>query len=91
MACATGLPTAQQAVRALADRLSGREPRPLHFRYFNQCISLGRRDGLIQFVNADDSPRAAVLPKRPRPCTRRPSFAARSSSGATRPVTGRPP
>jgi NADH:ubiquinone reductase (H+-translocating) len=61
MACATGLPTAQQAVRALADRLSGREPRPLHFRYFNQCISLGRRDGLIQFVNADDSPRATVL------------------------------
>ncbi|PRX45444.1 NADH dehydrogenase FAD-containing subunit [Prauserella shujinwangii] len=62
MACATGLPTAQHAVRALADRLAGREPaRPLRFRYVNQCISLGRRDGLVQFVHADDSPREAVL------------------------------
>jgi hypothetical protein len=23
-------------------------------RYFNQCISLGRDDGIIQFVTADD-------------------------------------
>ncbi|MGP4020677.1 NAD(P)/FAD-dependent oxidoreductase [Saccharopolyspora sp. 5N708] len=61
MACATGLPSAQHAVRALADQLAGRETRPLRFRYFNQCISLGRRDGLIQFVHADDSPREAVL------------------------------
>jgi NADH dehydrogenase FAD-containing subunit len=61
MACATGLPSAQQAVRAIADRLAGREPRPLKFRYVNQCISLGRRDGLIQFVHSDDSPREAVL------------------------------
>lgn len=61
MACATGLPSAQHAMRAIADRLAGRAPRPLRFRYFNQCISLGRRDGLIQFVRADDSPREAVL------------------------------
>lgn len=61
MACATGLPAAAQAVGAFADRLAGRTPKPLHFRYFNQCISLGRRDGLIQFVRADDSPVEAVL------------------------------
>ncbi|QFZ22796.1 NAD(P)/FAD-dependent oxidoreductase [Saccharothrix syringae] len=61
MACATGLPTAQQAVRALAARMAGREPRPLRFRYRNQCVSLGRRDGLIQFVRADDSPVERVL------------------------------
>jgi NADH:ubiquinone reductase (H+-translocating) len=61
MACATGLPTTQRAVRALADRLSGRGSRSMRFRYFNQCISLGRRDGLIQFVRADDSPIEAVL------------------------------
>ncbi|MBP2338566.1 NADH dehydrogenase FAD-containing subunit [Saccharothrix coeruleofusca] len=57
MACATGVPTMQHAVRVLA----GREPEPLGFRYFNQCVSLGRRDGLIQFVDADDNPREAVL------------------------------
>ncbi|WP_020667294.1 NAD(P)/FAD-dependent oxidoreductase [Amycolatopsis nigrescens] len=61
MACATGLPSAQQAVGAIVARLAGREPKPLHFRYFNQCISLGRRDALIQFVRADDSPVEAVL------------------------------
>ncbi|SEG08884.1 NADH dehydrogenase, FAD-containing subunit [Saccharopolyspora kobensis] len=61
MACATGLPSAQHAVRALADRLSGRRPRPLRFRYLNQCISLGRKDALVQFVHADDTPREAVL------------------------------
>ncbi|SDY46522.1 NADH dehydrogenase, FAD-containing subunit [Saccharopolyspora shandongensis] len=61
MACATGLPSAQHAARAIADRLAGRAPRPIRFRYLNQCISLGRRDALVQFVHADDSPREAVL------------------------------
>ncbi|GAA3461755.1 FAD-dependent oxidoreductase [Saccharothrix longispora] len=61
MACATGLPTAQKAVRALARRRRGAEPGPLDFRYVNQCVSLGRRDGLIQFVDADDRPREFVL------------------------------
>ena len=61
MACATGLPVAQAAVRAIAARRAGREPKPFRFRYVNQCISLGRRDGLIQFVRADDTPKEAVL------------------------------
>ena len=61
MACATGLPAAQQAVRALLARLEGREPKPFRFRYVNQCISLGRRDGLVQFVNAADEPKEMVL------------------------------
>jgi len=61
MACATGLPAAQQAIRALLARREGRTPKPFKFRYVNQCISLGRRDGLIQFVNANDEPKEAVL------------------------------
>lgn len=61
MACATGLPAAQRAVRSIAARAAGRTPAPLRFRYVNQCVSLGRRDGLIQFVRADDSPREAIL------------------------------
>ncbi|MCI2422410.1 FAD-dependent oxidoreductase [Saccharopolyspora sp. K220] len=61
MACATGLPSAQHGIRALANDLAGRPTAPLRFRYFNQCISLGRRDALVQFVHADDSPREAVL------------------------------
>ncbi|MFC6082974.1 NAD(P)/FAD-dependent oxidoreductase [Sphaerisporangium aureirubrum] len=61
MACATGIPSGQQAARAIAARLSGREPRPLRFRYFNQCISLGREDGIVQFVHTDDTPRRAAI------------------------------
>ncbi|MFI7672894.1 NAD(P)/FAD-dependent oxidoreductase [Actinophytocola sp. NPDC049390] len=61
MACATGMPSAQQAVRAILARRDGKDPKPFRFRYVNQCISLGRRDGLIQFVNADDRPKEAVL------------------------------
>lgn len=61
MACATAMPVAQHAVRAIAARLDGREPRPLRYRFVVRCISLGRRDGLIQLVHADDSPREAVL------------------------------
>lgn len=65
MACATGMPAGQQAARAVIARLAGREPRPIRFRYLNQCVSLGRRDGLVQFVRTDDSPRSAVLTGRP--------------------------
>jgi NADH:ubiquinone reductase (H+-translocating) len=61
MACATGLPVAQQAVRAILARRDGRPVKPFRFRYVNQCISLGRRDGLIQFVNRFDEPVEAVL------------------------------
>jgi NADH dehydrogenase FAD-containing subunit len=61
MACATGLPVAQQAVRAIAARRAGREPKPFRFRYVNQCVSLGRHDGLVQFVDRFDRPREAVL------------------------------
>ncbi|MEU6643924.1 FAD-dependent oxidoreductase [Saccharomonospora sp. NPDC046836] len=57
MACAIGLPMGLRAAEAIADR----EPAPLRFRYLNQCVSLGRRDGLIQYVAADDSPHGMVL------------------------------
>jgi NADH:ubiquinone reductase (H+-translocating) len=61
MACATGLPTGQYVADAVAARVAGREPAPLHFRYYIQCVSLGRRDGLIQLVDADDHPRNVIL------------------------------
>jgi len=61
MACATGMPVAQVAARAIRARRDGRAARPLRFRYVNQCVSLGRRDGLIQFVNRYDQPVERVL------------------------------
>ncbi|WP_243742485.1 NAD(P)/FAD-dependent oxidoreductase [Actinorugispora endophytica] len=61
MACATGLPMGLYAADAITGRLAGREPAPFRFRYYAQCVSLGRRDGLIQFVDADDTARESVL------------------------------
>jgi NADH dehydrogenase FAD-containing subunit len=58
MSCASGMPMAWQAADAIVARLAGgRLPRtPLG--YVHQCISLGRRDGLIQLVTTDDRSRS---------------------------------
>ncbi|WP_411081724.1 NAD(P)/FAD-dependent oxidoreductase [Streptomyces sp. cmx-18-6] len=61
MACATGGPTAWQAAGAIAARLTGSKPMNTPLRYYNQCISLGRKEGLIQYVTADDRARPAAL------------------------------
>ncbi|WP_426364935.1 NAD(P)/FAD-dependent oxidoreductase [Streptomyces sp. E-08] len=61
MSCASGTPMAWQAADAIAARLTGGKLPTTAPRYFNQCISLGRREGLIQYVTADDrSVRAAL-------------------------------
>ncbi|MFF7791540.1 FAD-dependent oxidoreductase [Streptomyces sp. NPDC007991] len=61
MSCASGTPMAWQAADAIAARLTGGKLPNAPLRYFNQCISLGRGEGLIQYVTADDrSVRAAL-------------------------------
>ncbi|MFF8592969.1 NAD(P)/FAD-dependent oxidoreductase [Streptomyces sp. NPDC015220] len=54
MSCASGVPMAWQAADAIAARLAGVKLPKVPIRYFQQCISLGRKEGLIQFVTADD-------------------------------------
>ena len=61
MSCASGTPMAWQAADAIAARLTGRKLPNAPLRYFNQCISLGRTEGLIQYVTADDRAVQAVL------------------------------
>ncbi|MGX1271306.1 NAD(P)/FAD-dependent oxidoreductase [Streptomyces phaeoluteigriseus] len=61
MSCASGVPTAWQAADAIAARLTGGKIPEVPVRYFNQCISLGRRQGLIQYVTADDRAVRAAL------------------------------
>ncbi|MFF3849122.1 NAD(P)/FAD-dependent oxidoreductase [Streptomyces sp. NPDC002328] len=61
MACASGVPAAWQAADAIAARLVGRKVPSTSIRYFNQCISLGRGEGLIQYVTADDRAVNAAL------------------------------
>jgi NADH dehydrogenase FAD-containing subunit len=61
MSCASGTPMAWQAADAIAARLTGGKLPNVPLRYFNQCISLGRGDGLIQYVTADDRAVRAAL------------------------------
>ncbi|MGW3209602.1 NAD(P)/FAD-dependent oxidoreductase [Streptomyces sp. NPDC001135] len=61
MSCASGVPTAWQAADAIAARLTGGKLPKVPLRYFNQCISLGRGEGLIQYVTADDRAVRAAL------------------------------
>ncbi|MEV5161398.1 FAD-dependent oxidoreductase [Streptomyces sp. NPDC053728] len=61
MSCASGTPAAWQAADAIAARLTGGKVPTTPIRYFNQCISLGRKEGLIQYVTADDQAVRAAL------------------------------
>ncbi|MEH0545634.1 FAD-dependent oxidoreductase [Streptomyces sp. B21-105] len=61
MSCASGVPMAWQAADAIAARLTGGKLPDTPLRYFNQCISLGRREGLIQYVTGDDRAVRAAL------------------------------
>ena len=61
MSCASGTPMAWQAADSIAARLTGGKLPNAPLAYFNQCVSLGRREGLIQYVTPDDRARSAVL------------------------------
>ncbi|WP_280439817.1 NAD(P)/FAD-dependent oxidoreductase [Nocardia cyriacigeorgica] len=63
--CQSGLPTAAYVADAIARRLRGKPVRPFRFGYFHQPVSLGRRDAVIQFTHADDTPRRWYLKGRP--------------------------
>ncbi|MEV6198660.1 FAD-dependent oxidoreductase [Streptomyces sp. NPDC051771] len=61
MSCASGVPMAWQAADALAARLTGVKVPTVPIRYAQQCVSLGRGEGLIQFVTADDRAKEKAL------------------------------
>jgi NADH dehydrogenase len=61
MSCAIALPMGAY----IADALAGATGDPFRFGFAIQCISLGRNDGIVQFVHADDSPKERCLTGRP--------------------------
>jgi NADH dehydrogenase FAD-containing subunit len=61
MACATAMPLGTAAADSILAALRGQPAPPFRFRYVFQCISLGRKDGLVQFVHSDDSPRERII------------------------------
>jgi NADH dehydrogenase FAD-containing subunit len=65
MACATANPQGAFCADDVAADLRGRSRRPFSFAYAIQCLSLGRRDGIMQRVDAWDGPRALFFGGRP--------------------------
>jgi NADH dehydrogenase FAD-containing subunit len=61
MSCASGVPSAYQAADAIAARLTGRPLPENKIGYTGQCISLGRRDAVVQWVTPDDQPKPSAL------------------------------
>ncbi|MEV5834608.1 FAD-dependent oxidoreductase [Nocardia sp. NPDC052112] len=61
MGCATATPMAWLGADALAARLTGRKVPETPIGYATQCISLGRRDGIVQKVTPDDQPTSTVI------------------------------
>lgn len=56
MSCAAGRPMGERAARTVLSSLTGETPAPFEFAYSFRCVSLGRDDGLIQFVDPQDRP-----------------------------------
>ena len=61
MSCAAVIPMGWQAAETLVAELHGREAPRVPLGYVTQCVSLGRRDGVIQPVRFDDTARGAAL------------------------------
>jgi len=60
MSCAVGMPLGAQAGDNLVARLRGEPTKDFAFGYVFRCLSLGRHDGLIQFVDSSDQPGTRV-------------------------------
>ncbi len=61
MACATAMPEGAHAADNLAALIKGQPLKPFRFGFAGRCISLGRHDGMLQWVNADDAPKESIV------------------------------
>jgi NADH dehydrogenase len=64
MGCVSALPLGAHAGGNVRRMLRGETPAPFSFGFAIRCISLGRKDGLVQFVEPDDTPREKVWTRR---------------------------
>jgi NADH dehydrogenase FAD-containing subunit len=61
MGCVTAEPLGVHAGDQVARAIRGLPARPFEFGFVIRCISLGRRNGLVQFVDAFDRPQPRIL------------------------------
>jgi NADH dehydrogenase len=82
MGCVSAMPLGAHAGENVRRILRGEEPRPFDFGFQIRCISLGRKDGLVQFVERDDTPLPKVWTRRPAVLTK--EFICRMTYGVVR-------
>lgn len=61
MTCQAGMPSGAHAADTVLAAIKGEEPKPFDFGYIHIPLSLGRGDGLIQFVDRADRPKNKLL------------------------------
>jgi NADH dehydrogenase len=61
MSCQTAGPQGAHAADTLARTVKGRALKPYSVAYVATCVSLGRRDGVVQIARRDDSPRRQYI------------------------------
>lgn len=61
MTCQAGMPSGAHAADTVLADLKGETPKPFDFGYIHMPLSLGRRDGLIQWVDRADRPKEKFL------------------------------
>lgn len=57
MSCQAALPLGAQAANTVLARLAGEAPAAVNHAMAGQCISVGRRAGVFQFADVDDTPK----------------------------------
>lgn len=61
MSCQAAMPLGAHAAETVLRLADGAEPEPVRPRFNGQCISLGRRSGLLQLTNKADVPKNATV------------------------------
>ncbi|MFZ2528498.1 MAG: FAD-dependent oxidoreductase [Rhodococcus sp. (in: high G+C Gram-positive bacteria)] len=61
MSCQAAIPLGAHAADTVLRSLGGKTPAPVRPRFVGRNLSLGRRSALVQFTDAEDNPRTAVL------------------------------
>ncbi|MDH6465150.1 NADH dehydrogenase [Micromonospora sp. A200] len=55
MSCQSAVQLGPQAAETVLSRIAGKQPADFNVGFFGQCISLGRRTGIVQYAKKDDT------------------------------------
>jgi NADH dehydrogenase FAD-containing subunit len=61
MSCQAAIPLGAHAAETALHLIAGTGPKPVRAKFTGQCISLGRRSGLIQHANSADVPSSLIV------------------------------